>query len=307
MFFRPSITFLAALLLWSSLLPTADALSKDVLVAIFAHPDDETTVAPLLAHYGNQGAEVYVICVTSGQQGTAFTSIPAGPLLGAAREAELTTACASYGIHPPRLLQEQDGQLASYTPAQITTIKQNVRTFLISVGATVLVTFGPEGFTGHTDHITVGNLVTELVDAWYAEPNPVLAPQKLYYSMFPQSLYPSLPVSLQFFVPVPDAEATTFFDAISGVAQAQAGVDAYVTQFPPSVMTDIKNFMGNIQQGQIPLRLVRTKNGMLYANEASVFDNVVGVSVGGAAAAATFLLLVSAGCRRAKNKGDATS
>jgi LmbE family N-acetylglucosaminyl deacetylase len=297
----------AVLLLWSNLVPSADALSKDVLVGIFAHPDDETTIAPLLAHYSNQGAEVYVICVTSGQQGTAYTSIPAGPLLGAAREAEITAACVSYGIHPPELLQEQDTQLATYTPAQIATIKQNIRTFLISVGATVVITYGSEGFTGHSDHIAVGVMVTELVDAWYAEPNPVLAPQKLYYNMFPASLYSSLPVSLQFIVPVPDAEATTVFDTASGVAQAQNGVDAYVTQFLPSVMTDIKDMMGNIQQGQIPLRLVRTKNGTLYTNESSVFDNVVGLSVGGVAAITALLLLAVVGFRRVnKNSTLAT-
>ena len=67
--------------------------SKRIL-AVFAHPDDDITIGPLLAHYAAQGVKVYLVVVTSGQDGvTPHAKIPAGPQLGAVREAESRAAC----------------------------------------------------------------------------------------------------------------------------------------------------------------------------------------------------------------------
>ena len=39
------------------------------LVALFAHPDDEVAVAPLLARYAREGVQIYEIYVTGGEAG----------------------------------------------------------------------------------------------------------------------------------------------------------------------------------------------------------------------------------------------
>ena len=38
------------------------------LVAVFAHPDDEVPVGPVLARYTREGAQVYLVVATDGAQ-----------------------------------------------------------------------------------------------------------------------------------------------------------------------------------------------------------------------------------------------
>ena len=51
---------------------------KRTVLAVFAHPDDESVVALLLAKYANEGHDVYLAVITSGQIGNANTDIPKG-------------------------------------------------------------------------------------------------------------------------------------------------------------------------------------------------------------------------------------
>jgi LmbE family N-acetylglucosaminyl deacetylase len=48
---------------------------KPGILAVFAHPDDETTVSPLLAKYAAAGHPVRLVTITSGQKGTGPFSI----------------------------------------------------------------------------------------------------------------------------------------------------------------------------------------------------------------------------------------
>ena len=41
-----------------------------VILAVFAHPDDETTVSPVLARYAREGAKVYLAVATKGEKRT---------------------------------------------------------------------------------------------------------------------------------------------------------------------------------------------------------------------------------------------
>jgi LmbE family N-acetylglucosaminyl deacetylase len=50
------------------------------MLAVFAHPDDETFVGPLLAHYARQGVRVHLAIVTDGEKGASpHAGIRAGP------------------------------------------------------------------------------------------------------------------------------------------------------------------------------------------------------------------------------------
>jgi hypothetical protein len=49
------------------------------LVAVFAHGDDESPAAPILARDAREGVQVHMIIGTDGSQGAAHTSIPRGP------------------------------------------------------------------------------------------------------------------------------------------------------------------------------------------------------------------------------------
>ena len=76
-----------ALLFCLCLLPLS-AADKHTILAVFAHPDDETFIGGLLAKYAAEGHDVYLALTTSGQMGAANTNIPKGERLGAAREEE---------------------------------------------------------------------------------------------------------------------------------------------------------------------------------------------------------------------------
>jgi len=263
---------LGALLTVSSCSDDAAEVSEPLsaLVFVIAHPDDEVTFGPLLGNYAKQGVEVYLVCVTSGQQGTMNTDIPAGDALAAAREAEITAAAVQYGINPPRLLQLQDGQIDSLSEAEIDDLKTRVRDVFEEVGAQIVITFGPDGITGHADHIAVGAITTELVAEMQAEANNERAPEKLYQTMFPESFGPLLPEGTDF-VLVPDSEATTIIDASDGIAEAQAAVTEYVTQFPPEMMEQVQ-LLDMVLGPRIPLRWILAKDGQPQSGETDIFE-----------------------------------
>ncbi|MEO8453363.1 MAG: PIG-L deacetylase family protein [Gemmatimonadota bacterium] len=147
------------------------------LLAVFAHPDDETTMSGTLARYAREGAKVVIVAVTSGQKGGPNP----GPALGALREAELRAACKELGISPPRLLGFMDGTVATDKHAEI---RARITQVIRDVRPQVIVTFGPDGVTGHADHIAVGKLTTEVFEAETARPG---GPTRLYDVAIPRT------------------------------------------------------------------------------------------------------------------------
>ena len=62
------IAFLASCVSGGVAAPAANPSSR-TLVAVFAHPDDETLVAPALARYAREGVRVFLIIATDGRRG----------------------------------------------------------------------------------------------------------------------------------------------------------------------------------------------------------------------------------------------
>lgn len=79
------------------------------IVAIFAHADDETGIAPLLAKYGENN-NVSVVIATDGRYGvTEHAGIEDTEVLTAVRAEEAQYSSAKLGINPPILLGFHDG------------------------------------------------------------------------------------------------------------------------------------------------------------------------------------------------------
>jgi hypothetical protein len=57
-------------LAWVSL---AEAAEPRTLLAVFAHPDDESLIGPLLAKYGREGVRVQLVIVTEGEKACSLT------------------------------------------------------------------------------------------------------------------------------------------------------------------------------------------------------------------------------------------
>lgn len=134
------------------------------ILAIFAHPDDETFLAGgTLAKYAASGWEVSVVCATRGEAGRRGdyekeALSPEGFAL--VRQREMEAACEILGVRPPIFMECADqGVLRECLDAG----KEEVTRFLLELKPDVVITFGPDGVSGHIDHVAIGRIATEAV------------------------------------------------------------------------------------------------------------------------------------------------
>jgi LmbE family N-acetylglucosaminyl deacetylase len=160
----------AALPLFSSTAQAQGAQpSRRPIIAIFAHPDDERVVGPLLSRLAREGRETHLVIATDGSQGvTDFARIPAGAALAAARTKEATCAANRLGVKQLHIIGLPDGGLASFDV--LGKLRSRLAAIIDSVKPAAILTFGPEGGTGHPDHRLVGDVVTQIIqgDARFA-------------------------------------------------------------------------------------------------------------------------------------------
>jgi LmbE family N-acetylglucosaminyl deacetylase len=144
----------------------APASSTRTLVAIFAHPDDETIVAPALARTARDGARVYVVVATDGRLGASkHAGIPAGDSLATVRAGEARCSAAALGAQPPVLLGFPDNGLAVLSPwpgEPLDRMARRIDSTLRALHPDVVLTWGPDGGYGHQDHRLVGDVVTQV-------------------------------------------------------------------------------------------------------------------------------------------------
>jgi LmbE family N-acetylglucosaminyl deacetylase len=241
------------------------------ILCVFAHPDDETSVGPLLARYAQEGRLVYLACITSGQKGTAHTRIPAGRRLGAVREREMRCACKALGIHEPFLLGFED-QGISRQPA-MDQILARLRQIVNQVKPAAIITLGPDGLTGHPDHRAVSNLTTQVFEQrrflrW--------KPRKLYYVAWPESLFRGRTLPFTGIPPgvVADAFITTEVDCRAGLAAARRALGCHATQFPPERAQMIHRFSEKNLGGRVFLRLALSDLPCPAARERDIFEGL---------------------------------
>jgi LmbE family N-acetylglucosaminyl deacetylase len=140
------------------------------VLAVFAHPDDERVIGPLLSRLARDGRETHLVIATDGSKGiTDFARIPAGAELAAARTKEANCAATRLGVRRLHLIGLPDGGLASFD--NLGKLRSALAVIIDSLKPAAIITFGPEGGTGHPDHRLVGDVVTQIVqgDARYAK------------------------------------------------------------------------------------------------------------------------------------------
>lgn len=140
------------------------AQSNQPIVAVFAHPDDERVIGPLLSRLAREGRETHLVIATDGSKGVRdFAKIPAGPELAAVRAKEARCAANRLGVKQLHMLGLPDGGLASF--AVLGRMRTAIAAILDSLKPAVIITFGPEGGTGHPDHRLVGDVTSQIVQA----------------------------------------------------------------------------------------------------------------------------------------------
>lgn len=151
---------------------------KRRLLAVFAHPDDESfSSGGTLAKYVAKGFEVYLVAATKGEAGQ-WSGVPRrGRELGQVREKELLRAAKILGIKQVEFLGFIDGKISNDLVPKLTeAIVQKMR----EIKPQVVITFDSSGVSGHLDHIAV-SLAT--ARAFFS----VEEVKKLYYVVFPRS------------------------------------------------------------------------------------------------------------------------
>jgi LmbE family N-acetylglucosaminyl deacetylase len=167
---RISIHAFVAVALATATPLAAQAQARRPIVAVFAHPDDERVVGPLLSRLAREGRETHLVIATDGSKGvTDFARIPAGPELAAARTKEATCAANRLGVRQLHIIGLPDGGLASFEV--LGKLRPALVAIIDSLRPAAIITFGPEGGTGHPDHRLVGDVVTQIVqgDARYLD------------------------------------------------------------------------------------------------------------------------------------------
>ncbi len=161
--------------------------SKKTILAVFAHPDDETPVDPLLSNLAGKGNDVYVVIATNGEKGVRdFAKIPAGDSLTHVRSREAACVCEALGIHHPVLLGMGDGTLDQDFTGLPLHLKLDSVFRLYQPD--IVITWGPEGGYGHMDHRLVHDIVSELFQS-----GGIPSAGALYYSGLPAENLKTLP------------------------------------------------------------------------------------------------------------------
>src|SRR5450631_4662889 len=134
------------------------SVGRRSLAACVAHPDDESysIYGSVALHADNPGFRLCVLHATDGAAGEIAPGIPATrETLGPFRRDEDERAWRAVGHLPERhdWLEYPDGQLAQVPFDELVS---RVAGFLSDERPDVVFTFGPDGVTGHPDHITIG-------------------------------------------------------------------------------------------------------------------------------------------------------
>lgn len=125
------------------------------ILGVWAHPDDETfMVGGLMAAAAKNGQMVACLTATRGELGVQDDRRwPAGTL-AVTRERELDKALSILGVIEHHWLDYQDGRCSAVDPAEAV---DRVLAFIEKYQPDTVITFPPDGGTGHPDHITVSN------------------------------------------------------------------------------------------------------------------------------------------------------
>jgi LmbE family N-acetylglucosaminyl deacetylase len=153
---------------------TAAPRRHRTLLGVWAHPDDEAYLsAGLMGRFRRRGDRVVVVAATLGEHGTDDPSAWPPERLALVRRAELRTALAAVDVHELRVLGFEDGDCWRHDGTA------SIAGHIADVEPDVIVTFGPDGMTGHPDHRAVSRWTTAAwattrpqAALWYATLTP---------------------------------------------------------------------------------------------------------------------------------------
>jgi LmbE family N-acetylglucosaminyl deacetylase len=236
---------------------TDDHNRRRILVALLAHADDEGAAAPALARYAREGVDVYLIIASDGSAGSgshgylARDAGPEGDALANHRADEARRAAAALGARDPIFLGFADGKLGDYIGDRtlIGRLTERIAQEIERLRPDVVVTWGPDGGTGHPDHRMLSNVATQLLRA--GAPG---MPERLFYMYLPIEAFRTLnptrgeppllfPQAKYFTVQVP-------FTA-NDLEAAKTAMSCHTSQFSPELLARMLPAQERIWNGRV--------------------------------------------------------
>ena len=125
------------------------------LLVVTAHPDDESfPMGGTIAKYAAEGRRVVLVSATRGEAGIPGLSAKETAHI---REAELRASAQVLGVSRLEFLDYVDGEFDQADEAQVIT---KLLAIFRKENPAVVITFGPDGISGHPDHLATHRFVT---------------------------------------------------------------------------------------------------------------------------------------------------
>lgn len=210
----------------------ASALSADYprpALVVVAHPDDELTMAPAIAALARQGRKVTILFATTGDQGPGITTRERGPELGDIRRGEAECSAKALGAKARFLEGLGDGTLAQNPQAPDAPAQRFLAQFAqayVDIDPQLVLTWGPDGGYGHSDHRMVSALVTEALQSLAAAYRP-----RLLYTGIPAGRLPPVPEMARWAETDPKLLTDIIRYTPEELEAATAAAQCHVTQF----------------------------------------------------------------------------
>lgn len=128
------------------------------LLGVWAHPDDECYLsAGLMARVVEAGGDVRIVCATRGELGTSDPDEMGSARFAGLRERELRSSLDVLGVDDVHFVGLPDGGCSD---ADADAMAAVIADHVADLDADTVVTFGPDGITGHDDHAAVSRWTT---------------------------------------------------------------------------------------------------------------------------------------------------
>jgi len=128
------------------------------ILGVWAHPDDETYLtAGLMARAVRNGSRVVCITATRGEGGSMDEEVWPPETMGEVRTAEMERSLQILGVSEHHWLDLPDIDMDTALPQEG---YEKVRALVEEVRPDTILTFGPEGMTGHEAHRSVSHWST---------------------------------------------------------------------------------------------------------------------------------------------------
>jgi LmbE family N-acetylglucosaminyl deacetylase len=219
---------------------------------VVAHPDDDafSWAGTVALHAAEAGFRFVLVHATDGEAGDIAPGFPAtSETLGLIRRSECAAAWRAVGREPDRheWLGYPDGGLAD---VPVDELAGRIAAVLEEEVPDVVATFGPDGITGHPDHIAVGAATDAAFARFAGAGRPGF--RRLLHHVLPQSVFDRWQqqrrdLGLPVFEPdrtyhgrgVPDAEVGLVIDCSDVAPRIVAGILEHRSQLHVMVDTPV--------------------------------------------------------------------